>query len=173
MMTIGPVQLLVVGIDGTQPHPQLGQELERLRESDTVRLIDLLVVRKDAAGKISVEQRSDLTTDEAAEMGALAGALVGIGVTQDGEEDVALALAEAGAEAGADGHLLDADEVWYLEEAIPLDSTAAVALVEHRWAIPLRDVMRDEGVDLIADAWIHAADLVGIGVLAAEEAAAH
>jgi len=171
-MDIGPVQMLLLGVGGTEAHPQLRAEIERLRDSDTVRLIDLVVVRKDAEGKVSIEQRSDLTTEEATEVGALAGALVGLGLA-DGDEDVALAAAEKGAEAGSDGHLIDEDDVWYLEDAIPPNATAAVALVEHRWAIPLREAMRDDGVELLADAWIHAADLVGIGLLAAEAASAH
>jgi uncharacterized membrane protein len=171
-MTVGPVQLLVLGMEGTEPQPQLRAELDRLRESDTVRLIDVLVVRKDADGKTTFEQRSDLTADEATEVGALAGALLGLGLGE-GDEDKALALAEAGAEAGSDGHLIDDDTVWYLEDAIPPDTSAAIALVEHRWAIPLREAMREADVSLLSDAWIHPADLVGIGLLAAEEAATH
>jgi uncharacterized membrane protein len=171
-MAVGPVQLLVLSVDGTQAHPHVRAELDRLRDSDTVRLIDLLVVRKDADGKVSVDRRSDLTTEEATEVGALAGALLGLGLGE-GDDDAALAVAEAGAEAGSDGHLIGDDAAWYLEDAIPPDSTAALALVEHRWAIPLRDTMREEGFSLLADAWIHPADLVGIGLLAAEEAATH
>ena len=45
-----------------------------------------------------------------------------------------------------------------------------MALLEHRWAIPLRDGIRDAGGFQLADAWIHPADLVGIGLVAAEEA---
>jgi uncharacterized membrane protein len=171
-MTVGPVQLLVLGMEGTEPQPQLREELDRLRDSDTVRLIDLLVVRKDADGKTTADRRSDLTTDEATEVGALAGALLGLGLAE-GDEEQALEVAVAGAEAGSDGHLIGDDAVWYLEDAIPADSSAAIALVEHRWAIPLRDSMREAGVSLLTDAWIHPADLVGIGVLAAEEAATH
>jgi uncharacterized membrane protein len=171
-MTIGPVQLLVLGMEGTEPQPQLRAELDSLRDSDTVRLIDLLIVRKDADGKTTADRRSDFTNDEATEFGALAGALLGLGLAE-GDEEEAFAFAEAGAEAGSDGHLIGDDAVWYLEDSIPADSTAAIALVEHRWAIPLRDAMRDAGVSLLTDAWIHPVDLVGIGLLAAEEAATH
>jgi len=171
-MPVGPVQLLVVGFEGTEARPEIRAELDRLRDSDTVRLIDLLVIRKDESGKVTAEQRSDLSVDEATEMGALVGALVGLGAGE-GDEDVALELAEAGAAAGEDGHLLDEDQVWFVEDAIPPGTTAAVALVEHLWATPLRDAIRAADGQLLADAWIHPADLVGIGLLAAEEAATH
>ena len=69
------------------------------------------------------------------------------------------------------GHVFDAAETWYVDDAIPPGSAAAVALIEHRWAIPLRDAIRDAGGFHLADAWIHPADLVAIGVESAEEAA--
>jgi uncharacterized membrane protein len=171
-MAVGPVQLLVLGFEGTEAHPEIRAELDRLRDSDVVRLVDLLVVRKDADGKITTDQRSDLSKDEATEMGALVGALIGIGLGE-GDEDVALAGAEAGAAAGADGHLLDEDDMWYVEDAIPPGTTAAIALVEHVWALPLRESIRNARGRLLADAWIHPADLVGIGLIAAAEAEAH
>jgi uncharacterized membrane protein len=171
-MAVGPVQLLVVGFEGTEARPAIRAELDRLRENDVVRLIDLLIVRKDDEGKVSVEQRSDLSTEEAQEMGALAGALVGIGYGE-GDEETALAGAEAGAEAGADGHLLDEGDVWFVEDAIPRGTAAAIALVEHVWALPLRDAIQSAGGALLADAWVHPVDLVGIGLIAAEEAEAH
>jgi hypothetical protein len=49
---------------------------------------------------------------------------------------------------------------------------AAVALLEHRWATALRDTIRDAGGFHLADAWVHPADLIAVGLIAAEEAAA-
>jgi hypothetical protein len=69
------------------------------------------------------------------------------------------------------GHVFDSADTWYVDDAIPPGSAAAVALIEHRWAIPLRDAIRDAGGFHLADAWIHPADLVAIGVASAEEAA--
>ena len=84
----------------------------------------------------------------------------------DGEVDVLHVsdlTAEESAEFGADGHVIDDAEVWHLEEAIPPGTAAAIALIEHRWAIPFRDaVVRAGGVPL-ADEWIHAADLIAAG----------
>ena len=117
-------------------------------------------------------QHSDLSPDEAMHAGALAGALIGLGMS-GGDEVVGEAFAEAGAEAGADGHLLDEDDVWYLEDAIPPDVTVAIVLLEHRWAISLRDALRSSDASLLLDSWIHARDLVDIGLLAAEAAAQH
>ncbi len=165
-MTMGPVQLLVVGFAGGEPKGEILAELDRLREHDIVRLIDLVVVRKDADGKVEKILRSDLSPEEAEEFGATVGALIGFGAA--GEEGAELGATE-GAAALEDGHVFD-DEVWYVEDAIPNGTAAAVALLEHRWAVPLRDGIRRAGGFHLADAWIHPADLVGIGLIAAEEA---
>src|SRR6266576_186293 len=73
-MTMGPVQLLVVGFDDPQFNGQILAELDRLRESDVVRLVDLLVVRKDDEGNVERLQRTDLTPAEAEQPGATSSA---------------------------------------------------------------------------------------------------
>jgi hypothetical protein len=62
--------------------------------------------------------------------------------------------------------VLDEDDVWYFTDAIPDGTSAAVALIEHRWAIPLRDkILANDGV-LLADEWIHPSDLMAVGAVA-------
>ena len=116
-MAIGPVQLVVLGFREPDFHGEIIAELERLRDSDTVRVIDSLVVYKDAEGELEVEHLSNLSTDEAIELGTKIGALVGLGI--EGEEGME-AGAVAGAPAGAAGRDLFSDEdPWDLREAIP------------------------------------------------------
>jgi uncharacterized membrane protein len=165
-MTIGPVQLLVVGFGSAEPKPELRAELAKLRENPAIRLIDLLHVRKHENGEVERLQVSDLTEDESIELGATVGALIGLGAAgEEGAEVGAL----AGAEAAADGDLLDAD-VWFVDDQIPPGTAATVALIEHRWAIGIRDKVRGAGGALLADAWIHPSDLVAIGLASAAEA---
>jgi uncharacterized membrane protein len=164
---IGPVQVLVVGFPGDAPFDgSILVELHRLREQRLIRLVDLLVVSKDAGGDVASVELSDLTPEQRSELGAVAGALIGLGAAgEEGAEAGALAGAEAFAERGA----LSEQEVWFAADAIPDDTTAAIALIEHRWAIPLRDAIRDAGGVALVDTWIHPADLVALGVAAAEE----
>ena len=156
-MTMGPVQLLVLGFEGGELNGEILAELDRLREDDVVRLIDLAFVRKDDNGNMEKILRSDLSAEEAEAFGATVGALLGFGAAGD-----------EGGTALEEGHVFDED-VWYVDDAIPNGTAAAVALLEHRWAIPLRDGIRRAGGFHLADAWIHPADLVGIGIAAAEE----
>jgi uncharacterized membrane protein len=167
-MAIGPVQLIVLGFTHPDFHGEIIAELERLRESDTVRVIDSLAVYKDANGEIEVEHLSNLTQDEAVELGSKVGALVGLGI--EGEEGAEVG-AEAGAEAAADGiKVFDEEAEWDVIEDIPNDSAAALVLLEHHWAVPLRDAIARAGGFRISDGFISPLDLVGIGLMTGEEA---
>jgi uncharacterized membrane protein len=167
-MAIGPVQLLVLGFNHPNFHGEVIEELERLRDSDTIRVIDALAVHKDADGEMEVAHLSNLTQDEAIELGSKVGALIGLGI--EGEEGLE-AGAEAGAEAAADGvEVFDDEQAWDVLADIPNDSAAALLLIEHHWAVPLRDAIARAGGFRLSDGFISPLDLVGIGLLAAEEA---
>jgi uncharacterized membrane protein len=167
-MAIGPVQLIVLGFSHPEFHGEIVAELERLKESDTVRVIDALAVHKDADGEMEVQHLSNLSKDEAIEFGSKVGALIGLGI--EGEEGM-VAGAEAGAEVGADGISVFSDEqAWDVLEDIPNDSAAALILLEHHWAVPLRDAIARAGGFRLSDGFISPLDLVAIGLLSAEEA---
>lgn len=168
-MAIGPVQLLVLGFDKPDFHGEVIDELERLNASGAVNVIDALAVYKDAAGEVEVMHLSNLTKDQAIELGSKVGALIGLGI--EGEEGAEIG-AEAGAEAAADGDLqiFTDEEAWDVIEDIPNDSAAALLLLEHQWAIPLRDAVARAGGRRISDAFISPLDLVAIGMVSADEA---
>jgi uncharacterized membrane protein len=163
---MGPVQMLVIGFEGNNFTGEIIPELQKLKEHDIVRLVDLLFVMKDDDGEIAILQTSDLSQDEAMEFGATVGALIGLGA--DGEEG-AEAGALAGAEALEDGHVFDEDEAWAVADTIPNGTSAAICLLEHLWAVPFRDSIQRAGGFLLADAWIHPTDLVAVGLEAAAE----
>ncbi len=172
-MTIGPVQLIVLGFSHPDFHGEIIEELERLHDSGTVRVIDSLVVYKDAGGELEVEHLSNLTRDEAIEVGSKIGALIGLGI--EGEEGM-----EAGAIAGAEEvdaaggvHVFTEEEGWDVLEDIPNDSAAALILLEHHWAVPLRDAVMRAGGFRISDGFISPLDLVAIGLMEADEAQQH
>jgi uncharacterized membrane protein len=167
-MAIGPVQLIVLGFRHPNFHGEIVAELERLRQTDTIRVIDALAVYKDATGEIEVEHLSNLTHDEAVELGSKVGALIGLGI--EGEEG-----AEAGAALGAavaeDGvGVFDDPQAWDVLADIPPDTAAALILIEHNWAVPLRDAVARAGGFRLGDAFISPFDLIEIGLLGAEEA---
>jgi uncharacterized membrane protein len=169
-MAIGPVQLIVLGFEHPKFHGEIIAELERLRESHTVRVIDSLAVYKDAEGELEVEHLSNLSQDEAIEVGTVIGALIGLGI--EGEEGMEAGAIAGAEQAAAEGiHPISADEdAWDVLEDIPNDSAAALILLEHQWAVPLRDAIARAGGFRISDGFISPLDLVEIGLHSAEEA---
>jgi uncharacterized membrane protein len=165
-MPIGPVQLLVVSFDKPNFSGEILEELKRLRENEVIRLIDALAVQKGLDGSLAVLQWSDLSIEEAEGLGATVGALLGLGV---GGEAAMEAGAIAGMQAGSDGHLIDESEAWDVADAIEPGNAAAIALIEHVWAVPLRAAIAKAGGVAVSDEWVHPLDLVEVGLLAADE----
>src|SRR5205085_2391963 len=127
-MAIGLVQPLVLGFVEPDFHGEVIAELERLRESDTVRVIDALAVYKDADGGLEVEHLSNLTQDEAIELGSKIGALIGLGI--EGEEGIEAGAIAGAEEVAAEGgvNVFTEEEAWDVLEDIPNDSAAALIL---------------------------------------------
>jgi uncharacterized membrane protein len=167
---IGPVQLIVYGFDKPKFGGGIAAEFARLKEQGLVRVIDALIVHKTAEGEIREYQVTDLNPEQAETFGAILGGLIGLGMA--GQEGM-MAGATAGAEKveAQGGHVFDPDnEMWDVLDDIPNDSAAALILIEHRWAIPLRDAILEEGGIAIGDLWVHPRDLVAAGLIAAEAA---
>jgi uncharacterized membrane protein len=165
---IGPVQMLVVGFEQPDFKGEVLAQLQSLKEHDVVRVIDILLVRKDAGGELTTTQVSDLSAEEAQELGAVVAALVGLGEAAGGDAEGAAQL-WSGAAAPGEAGISEEDILDVLAE-IPNDTAVAIALLEHRWAIPLREAIIAAGGLPIIDTWVHPRDLVEVGLLAAAEA---
>lgn len=154
-MTLGPMQLVVIGFEGGEPRGEILAELELLAARDVVRLVDVLAVRKAPDGSVQILELS-AAAEPGTELGNVLAALTGL---------------QAEANGGAPSHAerIDAadEDVWFVADAIPPGTAAAIALLEHRWAIPLRETMQGLGGQLLAEAWVHPLDLEAIGLTAA------
>ena len=122
-MDIGPVEILVVAFPGNQFTGEVAPALADLVESGLIRVIDLVFVGKDAAGEVVAMELSEL--DEG--IGAAFGAVV--------EEPSGLLSDEDIADLGAD---------------LEPNSSAALLLFEHVWAIRFRDALVNSGGELVA-----------------------
>src|SRR6478736_4187124 len=154
-MAVGPVQLITLGFPHPNFHGEIIAELERLRDGDTVRVIDALAVYKDGAGDVEVLHLSNLTRDEAVELGSVIGALIGL--AEDDEEGMEAGAVAGGAQATDGFNPLGGAEAWDILDDIPNDSAAALVLA---------------GGYRISDGFISPLDLIEAGLYSAEEAAA-
>jgi uncharacterized membrane protein len=162
----GPVHKLIVEFDMNRFRGEILPELNRLKELDIVRVIDMLAVRKDRSGDLVVISMSDLAPEEATEFGAAVGALIGLGV---GGAEGAAEGAVIGREALEDGHLFDAKMAPRLAELIPPNSSVVIALLEHRWAIPLREMITRAGGSVVDEEWVGVEDVIALGLAESAE----
>lgn len=120
---LGPVDFLVIEFPAEQADftGEIAEELVRLVEAGTIRLIDAIVLTKDADGSVDAVEFEDLE-----ELGPL--------VALEAE------LAE----------LLAADDVEHLANAMEPGSVAGVIVYENLWAAPFAAAARRAGGQLIA-----------------------
>jgi uncharacterized membrane protein len=157
--SMGPLQMLVFAFAGNHFRGEILPELERLKRHEIVRIIDLLLVRKDGGGNVMVTTGSDLDWEEAVSFGSYVGALAGFAAFGPaGIERGAM----AGAAELADGHLFDEDDVFRVTRSLPNETTAALVLLEHMWMKPLLEAIdRADGIEL-ANEWVRPEEVVSV-----------
>ena len=137
-------------------------------------MIDSLAVYKDPAGDLEVMHLSNLTRDEAVELGSKVGALIGLGIEgEEGAEAGAVAGAQSAADRYDSGGSVAGERAWDVLADIPNDSAAALLLIEHQWAVGLRDAVMRAGGFPVSNGFISPLDLVDIGLMTAAEAKTH
>jgi uncharacterized membrane protein len=133
---IGPVQLVAIGFPPEADFEgRIIDELERLESHETIRILDLLFVGKDA------ETGDLLALDyQGEDLGAIVGALLGFEFQDDGVQP-------NGSSEGAGGHAFGLSKSEIHEVAASLDpgSSAGFVLIEHVWARDLKSAIRDAG----------------------------
>jgi hypothetical protein len=141
---VGPVQILLVGIDPEGADRMLAAELQDLRTQEGVRVLDVLRVRRG--------YDDEVRRLEPIEPEAHSGALVeGLLVVDPGEPE---SPAERRLRIGPRG-----EDAWFLADRLPCGAAAAILLIEHRWAIPLREAAAAVEAEIFGDAWVHPRDL--------------
>ena len=131
---MGPVQVLVVGLDRPGFSGEVLAEFGRLRDAGLVRLLDLLLVSRGDDGAL---ESLDPPEGSPPDLGNVATALLTQG-SSDGHADVPA----------------DADPPWSLSAAVPPGSIAAVALIEHLWAEPLTAAIARAGGRALDETWL-------------------
>ena len=126
-MAYGPAELLVIKFPGNQFKGDILPALADLVESGTIRLIDMLAVIKDGDGSVTYLEASEAFPD-----GPVTGSI-------------------------GDAELLSSEDVDEIAEELEPNSSAAMLLFEHLWAVTFTQALRDAGGQLIYNERIPAA----------------
>jgi hypothetical protein len=120
---LGPVDWIVVEFPGSKFNGAIAPELSSLVERGLVKVLDLLIIKKDADGSFEVHEISDLEEGE-------------LGELRSYENELATLLSE--------------EDVTAVAEAIEPGSSAALLVWENLWAAPFGSAVRRAGGQLVA-----------------------
>jgi hypothetical protein len=124
-MPVGPVEYLIVAFPGNQFNGEIVPALAELIASDTIRLLDLVFIAKDADGNV-------------------------LGVEFDEHDDLSpFAALEAELH-----NVITLEDIEYAATDLEPNSSAAVLVWEDLWAAPLVNALRDSGGILVESARI-------------------
>ena len=120
---LGPVDWIAVEFPGSRFNGEIAPTLMDLVDRGIIRILDLLMIRKDEDGSFDAFEISDLDEGE-------------IGGIRDYETEMA--------------NLLSQEDVESVSAAVEPGSTAALLVWEHTWAAPFGSAVRHAGGQLVA-----------------------
>jgi hypothetical protein len=127
MTEIGPVQLLNIGFEpGANFEGRIADELARLESDRTIRVLDLLFIGRDTdSNEIVVLEHQEES------MGAIVGALLGLRIDGEQEQEHSFCFSAA--------------EIEQMGAGLDPGGAAGLMLIEHVWARDLKRAVRDAG----------------------------
>ena len=123
-MSVGPIEVIVVEFPGNRFNGRIIPELRKLVDAGTIRIVDGLLISREEGDAITILEIDQVT----------------------GDTDLA-ALAELFDTLDA---LISDEDIESLSESLEPNSSAAILVFEHTWAIPFRDAVVDSGGVLAA-----------------------
>jgi Family of unknown function (DUF6325) len=123
---LGPVDYLVVGFPAEKANfsGEMASELKALVDSNTIRVLDLVMIMKGEDGSVEAAELRDADQSEVGELRAL-------------ERDLAILLAE--------------EDIEEIGASLEGDSAAVVLVFENTWAAPFGSAVRRSGGELLAN----------------------
>jgi hypothetical protein len=119
---MGPVDYLMVRFPGNKFSGKIVPEIVSLEKKGIIRVIDAVLILKDAKGKTSITELNELKGDTSKEFQALA---------KETEE------------------WLSIGDIDFIAESLTKNSSAAVLLYENVWAIGFKKALLDADAELI------------------------
>lgn len=176
MANIGPIQYIVFGVRTEDQQKEVVQRMRAISERGNVRLIDLAYVRKAEDGSLQTGRLSGLSDEEQRKFGTVARALIGMGA--------AIEYARTGGEFGG-GAFANQDfgepiqeikqRIYEVFQDLPPGAACAIALVEHRWLLEVKENLQNKGVVILTQGLVRPRSLLMLGaeLQQAEQAAMH
>jgi uncharacterized membrane protein len=185
-MTVAPLQIVFLGLRGEEQRSEVTKALRTLSDRGAIRVLDIAYATKQEDGTFTpIQQYSTMTDQERQQVGTVVGALVGLGYGgfyggKEGAKQGARMGAEIGTQMAGDGVVASfaqedfgesveevRDHIRELAADVPPGATTAIALVEHRWMLELKDQLQKAGIVVLGSGMIRPRSLVMLGSLIA------
>jgi uncharacterized protein DUF6325 len=122
-MTLGPLEYTVIGFEGNDFTGAIADEIQRVVDQGTIRLVDLVFIAKDREGDVMILELDSKDDPRFAGFAPLLSGLSGMFTPEDVET---------------------------IAEGLPVDTSALAVLFEHRWAERLKDAIVAAGGFLVS-----------------------
>jgi hypothetical protein len=175
MAVVGPIQYLVFGVRTEEQQKEVVQRLRSASERGNIRLIDLAYIHKTEDGTLQTGRMSGLSEEEQRKFGTVARALIGMGAameyTRTGEEFGTGAFADQ--DFGESIQEIK-ERIYEAAQDLPPGAACAIALIEHRWVLELKENLQQKGVVILTQGLVRPRSLLMLGAeLQAAERAIH
>lgn len=121
-MSIGPIELVMIKFPRNQFTGEIARELTQLVESETIRVIDILFVRKDEFGGVTVLEINDLDDPDYSVFDPIVSDITGV---------------------------LSQDDIRHLSNALESDTAAGLMVFENTWATRFVDAVANVGGEVV------------------------
>ncbi|MDM8533027.1 hypothetical protein QUF63_17840 [Anaerolineales bacterium HSG25] len=156
-MQIGPIQILVIGFESNDKFTgEIMRELELIRGRSVIRVLDLLFVMKDEVGNITTYQNNDLNDEEELEIGVVISRMMGLKESSQAEHGLEEALLAA-------NYGITQADIVDLSNQIEPGSSAGVLMIEHTWALGLKDAIINAGGRMLSQGFLTRDAMMMIG----------
>jgi uncharacterized membrane protein len=145
-----PVQVIVAAFNDLNGASQALTSLKEAKKERLIEIEDAAVLTKDADGNVKIKETADMRAGKGATIGAIAGGVVGLLAGP-----VGWAALGGGVIGGLAAKLHDSgfpdDRLRQLAEGLTPDSSALVAVIDHRWVADLERELARQGADVVTE----------------------
>ncbi len=145
-----PIEVIVAAFQSEDGAKEALKDLKRAKSQGLIKIDDAAVIRKDAKGKLHIKETADMSTGRGAGIGAVIGGVVGL---LAGPVGIGLGAAAGAAIGGVAAHGdagIKDERLKKIGEGLEPETSAIVAIVEHKWVAAVQEQLQDEAADILA-----------------------
>ncbi len=148
----GPLQLVNIRFESMILPYDVMKPVDAILNRELIRPVAYLVLNREPDGTIGVLEGGDMEEEEADEVDAMLGYLIGLGAGGPGKGGIHAKI--AGEEAAGHTFGVREGDLQKIAEELPPDSSAILLILEHIWAGKIKDILAGQGGKVVSQGLI-------------------